>query len=272
MASQPTPEAFDFVHDIQRLDQHFVDAMTADHVVAAATIRPSDTVLDIGAGTGILTAAILTCSPRWVIAIEADERCQPHLERLRQDHPNLTIKLDRIQNVPSSDLAAATVIIANPPFSALDHLTRLVRELPRLRQAILCVGRRWADAATARTTADGYGVPSIAIQSRFNATTIGQIDGGLFTPAIRRPAALLELTRRDAPDPGLDLLADAVLTEAGSRLKDFLRSRRLRRRLGAVRHQELLHTSTLRRLQQRRLRDLTNQDLSLIAQLLTSQK
>lgn len=268
MASKPISPSLNFAPDTERLDQHFLDRVTADRIVGAATIVPGDVVLDIGSGTGILTAAILRRSAARVIAIETDQRCRPYLERLHKRHSDLTIMLDRIQNIPRADIAATTVIIANPPFSALEHLVRLLRELPKLRQAIMCVSRRWADAATAQTASPDYGVTSVAIQSRFNAATIGLIDGSMFTPPIRKPAALLELSRRREPDPGLDLLADTALTRGGLRLKDFLRSRRLRQTLGSERHRTLLNEATLRRLQQRRLRDLTNGQISAIAALL----
>lgn len=271
MASQPSPEPVNFAHDIERLDQHFLDTATADHIVASATIMPDDIILDIGAGTGILTSAILKRSSARVVAVETDQRCRPYLQRLQQGHPNLEIKLDRIQNIPRSEISTTSLIIANPPFSALEHLSRLLRELPELRQAIMCVGRRWADTAAAAIGAPEYGVPSIAIQSRFTVNSIGLINGDVFTPPIRQPAALLEINRRPTPDPGLDLLADTALNQAGSRLKVFLRSRRLRRTVGAGRHHALLHNHTLRRLQQRRIRDLTNDQISELAQLLTSQ-
>lgn len=268
MASKTRSDSFNFVHDIERLDQHFLDAATADEIVGFATILPDDVILDVGAGTGILTSAILKRSSVRVVAIETDRRCQRYLERLQHDHPSLTIKLDRIQNVPRLEIATATLMIANPPFSVLEHLTGLLRDLPNLRQAILCVGRRWADAVTAKIGSPEYGVTSIAIQSRFTARTTGLINGAKFNPPIRQPAAVLEIKGRPIPDPGLDLLAETALNRAGSRLKDFLRSRRLRRTLGASRYHALLRDGTLRRIQQRRLRDLTNGQISEIARLL----
>jgi 16S rRNA A1518/A1519 N6-dimethyltransferase RsmA/KsgA/DIM1 with predicted DNA glycosylase/AP lyase activity len=267
LASKPSSHSSNFVHDIERLDQHFLDPATADHIVGYATISPDDVILDIGAGTGILTSAILKTTSARVVAIEPDRRCRPYLERLQQDHPNLAIKLNRIQNMACSEIATTTLIIANPPFSALEYLTGLLRELPILRQAIMCVSRRWADAASAKIDGPEYGVPSVAIQSRFTARTTGLINGSTFTPPIRQPAALVEISRRPMPDAALDLLADSALNQAGSRLKDFLRSRRLRQTLNG-RYHALLRDESLRRLQQRRFNELTNDQISKLARAL----
>lgn len=264
MATQP-----DFIHDTAHLDQHFLDPHSAERIVEHATMLVGDTILDIGAGTGVLTAAILRATPAHVIAVEPDQRCRPDLDQLSRRHAQLTVMISRIQSIPRPELAATTVIIANPPFSALEYLTRLLRELPRLRSALLCVSRTWAANASCQLGNPGYGATSLAVGSRFAATVIGQLDGSMFTPPIRRPAALLKITRR-TPSPELDLFAEAVLSHGGTRLKDLVRSRRMRRVLGADRHHGLLCDPGLRQLQQRRLHDLSDDAIAMIATLLVA--
>ena len=54
------------------LGQHFLrSSKLAEELVRAAGIRPGDLVLDLGAGTGILTGALARVTPR-VIAVEID--------------------------------------------------------------------------------------------------------------------------------------------------------------------------------------------------------
>lgn len=265
MASQPDPSISNFAHDIERLDQHFLDGPTADRIVERARIRPDDVVLDVGAGTGVLTAAILVRSPARVIAVEPDRRCLPYLERLHRRHRSLTIENDRIQCVTLSEITATTLVIANPPFSALEHLVRMVRELPELRRVLLCAGGRWAAAAVAGMESPAYGVTAVAIQSRFTAKIIGTVDGSLFSPPTRNPASLLELERRATPDPGLDLLAVVALNQAGLRVKDFVRSRRVLRALGAARQQLLRREEPIRGVQQRRIGELSQDQFGALA-------
>lgn len=254
-----------FAHDTERLDQHFLDPETADLLVAAARPTDRDAVLEIGAGTGILTAAILQTHPANLIAVEVDQRCEPHLAALGRAHNELTVIMSRIQNVNQRTLNETTMIIANPPFGALESTTRLVRSLPRLQTVTLCVSRRWAGMVTASIDATSYGTPSVAIQSRFNSQIVGEIAGECFTPATRRPASVLRLTRRQQPDPCLDVLAEALLHHSGMRVKNFLRSSRLRRLLGQASHQHLLALPELRRMQQRRLTQLTSPQIAKLA-------
>jgi 16S rRNA (adenine1518-N6/adenine1519-N6)-dimethyltransferase len=68
------------------LGQHFLRSEKAiREIVAAGKVTPSDLVLEIGPGEGVLTAALLATGAR-VIAVEMDQRCIPLLtERFREE-------------------------------------------------------------------------------------------------------------------------------------------------------------------------------------------
>jgi len=261
--------AHSFAHDTVRLDQHFLAPQAADLIVAAAQPTATDVVLEIGAGTGILTAAILDTHPARLLAVEVDQRCESRLARLARTHVELTMIMSRIQEVDRTALDGTTMIIANPPFAALETMTRLIRSLPNLRVATLCVSRRWAETVAAPIDSASYGATSVAVQSRFSPRLIGEIDGRQFTPAIGQPATLLQLTRRRLGDPPLDVLAEALLHHGGMRVKSFLRSNRLRRTLDRTRRHGLLAAPTLKQMQQRRLTELSGRQIAELAAAIT---
>ena len=265
---QPKPAPI--THDVDQRDQHFLSQTAAKQFVKSAVVEPSDAVLDIGAGTGSLTAAILERSPGKVIAVEPDPQCILHLLALRCEFPTLIVEHGRIQDTDLPRLADITAVVANPPFSVLDDVTVLLRQLPRLQRASLCVGRRWAETATAQLHDNRYGRASVAVQSRFDARMLALIDGADFTPSIRQPAALLQLTRLARPHTELDQFAEVLLHRGGERLKDFIRSRRLPLAIGPTRHHRLLQGEA-RRLQQKRLNNLDASDIRMIATALTWQ-
>lgn len=268
MPKQPDPTCNrlpDFTPDTDHLDQHFLDSEMATHMVAVAPPTASDVVLDIGAGTGTVTAAITATRPRRVIAIEVDPRCAPYLATLQHSHTDLTVIMRPLREVDERSLRPTTMIIANPPFSALERITRLLRELPNLRTATICVSHRWAQAAAAPVCAPPFGRTSVAIQSRFHAQVIETINSGHFSTKPRKPAALLQLTRRPAPDNRLDVLADALLTSGGLRVKNLLRSQRLRRALPANHRHALIHLPGLRQLQHKRLTELSDAQIATLA-------
>lgn len=262
----PVLPSFDpFVPDPNLLDQHLLDPAVAQTLVAAVPVSPEDVVLDLGAGTGALTDAILHRRPRRVIAVEPDPRCRPYLA----GRPGVELRPVRVQELSARDLGAVTMIIANPPFSALWHVIGLARRLPRLRAAELCVGRRWAQAATAMPTSPDYSAITLDVAARFSVVARRSVPGAAFTPPIPGSAAWIRLLPLARPDPLLVSLAEAVREQAGLRLKQWLRSPAanqppVRDRVLALRADPLV-----RGLQQRRLAALTRPELAaLVGRLL----
>ncbi|GAB3765093.1 rRNA adenine N-6-methyltransferase family protein [Microlunatus parietis] len=240
------------------LDQHLLDPGLAADLVAGAELTRDDVVLDIGAGTGALTAAILRQRPRAVIAVEPDPRCLASLANL----PCLDLRAGRIQDIDPASLTAVTMVIANPPFSALHHVIGLARRLPRLRAVELCVGRRWAEAATAGPADPHYSAITLDVSARFSIAVARRVPGSAFTPPIATPAAWLRLVPLARPDPLLLSLADAVRARAGLRLKDWLRSPAANRQPQRDRMLKLRADPFVRGLQQRRLSALTKAELA----------
>ena len=61
-------------HPLKRLGQHFLkDKRTVQRIVDALDPKPDETIVEIGPGTGALTAALLEQAGR-VVAVEFDEK------------------------------------------------------------------------------------------------------------------------------------------------------------------------------------------------------
>lgn len=263
-----TPSHANFVPDIDLLDQHFLtDPMIARAVVDAASITADDVVTDLGAGAGILTRAALDDQPARVIAVEIDRRCRRWLDPLVVS-PALTVVWTDLRSL-NAELASSTVVVANPPFTLMHHVVLLLRALPRLRSAVLVTGSRWARAAIAIPGTRDYRRSSLHIQSRFAAEPLAAIQGSAFHPPIVKSAALMRLTRIDG-DPLVDLLAETELHRANLRVKDVLRSRAVVDPSLVERLANISRDPTVRTLQQRRLQQLTAEQLSRLVAIIAS--
>ena len=116
-----------------KLQQHFlVSAEKLSQLIAAADIRPTDDVLEVGAGIGSVARELPRSKSLTVI--ELDERL---IEFLRQNVPHANVMqgnaLEIIQRV------SFDVLIGNLPNAVTESLLKL---MPRLsfRTAILAVG------------------------------------------------------------------------------------------------------------------------------------
>jgi 16S rRNA A1518/A1519 N6-dimethyltransferase RsmA/KsgA/DIM1 with predicted DNA glycosylase/AP lyase activity len=116
-----------------KLGQHFlVSAEKLSKLVAAAGIRPTDDVLEVGAGIG--TVARVLPESRSLTVVEFDERFIPSL---RKNVPRAKVlqgdALEIIQRFPFN------VLIGNLPHAVTKSLLKLIPNLS-FRTAVLSVG------------------------------------------------------------------------------------------------------------------------------------
>ncbi|MGH3403553.1 MAG: rRNA adenine N-6-methyltransferase family protein [Streptosporangiaceae bacterium] len=120
-------------HADPKFQQHFlVSAEKLSKLIAAADIRPTDDVVEVGAGIGTVAREIPRS--RSLTVIELDERL---IGFLRQNVPHATViqgnALEVIQGVPFD------VLIGNLPNTVTESLLTLIPSLS-FRTAILAVG------------------------------------------------------------------------------------------------------------------------------------
>ena len=98
---------------IKRLGQNFLtDPNIVRKIIALAELRPTDHVLEIGPGRGILTEALCRTAGR-VTAIEIDARLHEYLESRRQECPNLDLILGDALTHPLDACPPGTIVVAN---------------------------------------------------------------------------------------------------------------------------------------------------------------
>ncbi len=163
----------------QRWGWHPLSAPAAARLVADADIAPGDLVLDIGAGTGALTAALVAAGAR-VLAVELHPGRAGALRR-RFDGRVTVIQTDAADlRLPRRPFR----VVANPPWSiSAAVVKRLTSHGSRLQRADLVLPRwavhRWSGAR------GGYALTGTNLPPR------------AFTRAAP-PAAVLVITPRGA--------------------------------------------------------------------------
>jgi len=111
-----------------RLGQHFLgNPQLAARLVADADVGPDDRVVDLGAGTGVLTAA-LAARAAAVLAVELDDALAMRLARRFADVSNVTVLGCDARAVPLP--LNPYRVVANPPFAATAAILRRLLDDP----------------------------------------------------------------------------------------------------------------------------------------------
>lgn len=223
------------------LGAHYLsDPKLAAQLVEAGQVSPGDLVLDLGAGTGALTAPLAGAGVE-VIAIERDPRLARKLRR-RFETARVTVLEADLLSVPLPRRPYR--VVASIPFGITTSLLGRLLDPPStaLERAILVVewgaGKGFSDPRPAD--------PHILWwKARFDLRIARRLEARCFKPPPGVDAAVLVADRRRSPlvpprhhAPFLGLLVQALRnphTPAGQALAPIFSKRQLRRLLGDLR-------------------------------------
>jgi 16S rRNA (adenine1518-N6/adenine1519-N6)-dimethyltransferase len=189
----------------KRWGQHFLArGETAERIVAAAQLIPSDTVLEVGPGDGALTRPIAARARR-VLAIEIDPWRAAVLEKEFAADGRVRIALgDALERPFASWLAEAgwegrAVFLANLPYNAATPILLAAIEEPGvIARAIVTVQREVGLRLCARPGSDAYGYLSVRAAAFARARILFDLSPGAFRPRPKVTSSVVELVPRSA--------------------------------------------------------------------------
>src|SRR5438094_8334627 len=178
----------------RRMGQHFlIDARVAARQVTHAQIRPSDVVLEIGPGLGVLTRLLAERAKR-VVAIEADRR---FAEYLRRTLPDVEVVSGDALKV---DWPPFDVMASNLPYQISSPLTfRLLDHA--FDRAILMYQWEFARRKRAKPGAADYSRVTVGVYRRDADEILERVPRTAFDPRPKAASALVSLVPRPAPFP-----------------------------------------------------------------------
>ncbi|MET0539279.1 MAG: 16S rRNA (adenine(1518)-N(6)/adenine(1519)-N(6))-dimethyltransferase RsmA [Xanthobacteraceae bacterium] len=195
------------------LGQNFLlDFNLIGRIARAAGPLAGVEVIEIGAGPGGLTRALLAQGAGRVLAIERDERAIGALEEIAERNPGrveilcgdaLDLDARRFLQKPRAR------VVANLPYNIASAL--LVGWLtaepwpPWYDQLVLMFQREVADRIVAKPGGKDYGRLAVLSQWRTEPRILFKLPGAAFTPRPKVDSALVELVPRATPEPACDV-------------------------------------------------------------------
>ena len=168
----------------RNLGQNFlVDHNLLDFIVRTGEVGPDDLVVDIGCGTGLLTAHLADAAAH-VIGVELDRRMYGIASRYLEDRPNVELLrtdalagkhrmhptvMDAIGRSWDSGRYAALRMVSNLPYSVASLIVPnlLESDLP-LACLVVMVQREVADRMVAEPGSSAYGSLSLTVQLSYH--------------------------------------------------------------------------------------------------------
>jgi 16S rRNA (adenine1518-N6/adenine1519-N6)-dimethyltransferase len=182
----------------KRLGQNFlIDPNIVRKIVALAELVPSDHVLEIGPGRGILTEALSHAAGR-VTAVEVDPRLHAYLEARQAEFPNVELVCEDALAYPVESLPIGTVVVANLPYYiSTPLLFRLLDQGGRFPRMVLMLQAEVADRLVAQPGGSDYGVLSVMAQYAADITKAFRVSAQCFRPRPEVASAVVLLRTKE---------------------------------------------------------------------------
>lgn len=213
------------------LGQNFVvDPNTVRRIARLAAVGPGDLVVEIGAGLGSLTLALIETGAE-VIAIEVDRYLLEALRSVVEPHGVRVHHGDALRLDYAALLGGrCATVVANLPYNVATPLVlHLLESQPLITRMLVMVQREVGERFAAHAGDEAYGAVSLRVQYFADARVVGRVGPSVFLPRPNVESALVEFVRleRVRVDPAVvseAALFEVIRTAFGQRRKMLRRS------------------------------------------------
>ncbi|KAI8367691.1 dimethyladenosine transferase [Radiomyces spectabilis] len=184
------------------LGQHILkNPLVAQGIVDKANVVSSDTVLEVGPGTGNLTVKILAQAKK-VVAVEMDPRLAAELQKRVHGTPEQRKLHIMLGDFMKTELPYFDVCISNTPYQISSPLVfKLLEHRPLFRCAILMFQREFALRLVAKPGDELYCRLSVNVQLYAKVDHVMKVGKNNFRPPPQVESSVVRLEPKNPPPP-----------------------------------------------------------------------
>jgi 16S rRNA (adenine1518-N6/adenine1519-N6)-dimethyltransferase len=204
------------------LGQNFdVDPNTVRRIARLSGVGPGTSVVEIGAGLGALTLALVETGAD-VVAVEVDRGLVPILRAQVEPHGARVVEADALTldwpallGPGESALDSSSwAMVANLPYNvAVPVVVRALDEAPALQSMLVMVQREVGERLAAGPDDKAYGAVSVKVAYHATARVVGRVPASVFVPRPAVESVLVRIERRPVVAVDPDVVPAARLFE-----------------------------------------------------------
>jgi 16S rRNA (adenine1518-N6/adenine1519-N6)-dimethyltransferase len=184
----------------KRLGQHFLhDRNIIGKIISAFDPRQDETVVEIGPGTGALSATLVERAAK-VVAIEFDRKLiEPLLERFGQCDNFRLVQADALEVDICKEIFPATSarVVANLPYNISTAILQRLIEQPCIPEMVLMLQKEVVDRMLAPAGSSERGYLSVLVEAYCESEKLFDVSPGAFRPPPKVWSTVVRLKRRE---------------------------------------------------------------------------
>ncbi|MBP1720816.1 MAG: rRNA ((1518)-N(6)/adenine(1519)-N(6))-dimethyltransferase [Deltaproteobacteria bacterium] len=232
------------IRPLKRLGQSFLsDPNIIRKIIEVSDIRRDETVVEIGAGLGVMTALMARRAER-VIALEIDRALIPVLHEELKKYDNVEIlHVDALKYEFRTRGGATLKVVGNIPYNISSQiLFRLLEARDHISSMVLMFQREVAERLVAGPGSKTYGILSVLVRLYTDPAIVFNVSPQCFYPRPKVESAVVRMDIPEKPLIGVDddaFLLTVVRSAFSKRRKTLMNNLKASSRIG-LRHDALL--------------------------------
>nr|A5FS52.1 RecName: Full=Ribosomal RNA small subunit methyltransferase A; AltName: Full=16S rRNA (adenine(1518)-N(6)/adenine(1519)-N(6))-dimethyltransferase; AltName: Full=16S rRNA dimethyladenosine transferase; AltName: Full=16S rRNA dimethylase; AltName: Full=S-adenosylmethionine-6-N', N'-adenosyl(rRNA) dimethyltransferase [Dehalococcoides mccartyi BAV1] len=177
------------------LGQHFLISQgVLNKILAAADLKPTDTVIEVGPGLGVLTEELLKRAGQ-VIAVEVDDKLIDALTEKFKGYPNFRLIHSDILKTSPEEILGQNVpykLVANLPYYITSAVLRQFLEAKLKPESMVVMVQKEVAKNIVAKTGD-MGLLTLSIRFYGNPSLVSVVPGGAFYPPPEVDSAIVKI-------------------------------------------------------------------------------
>ena len=184
-----------YVRPKKSLGQHFLHDRQIAEKITQSVSNNINSLLEIGAGTGVLTEFLLEKNLNFK-AVEIDKESIAFLRKRFPDIKNKLIEGDFLQLNVRNIFDTQFGVIGNLPYNISSQIFFKILDEKNLIPEVICmIQKEVAERIAAPPGSKTYGILSVFIQAFYNVEYLFTVHENAFTPPPKIKSAVIRLTR-----------------------------------------------------------------------------